>query len=146
MKFSRQAPSPNEFVGALFSAISGGRYFKTIFAFEPRDVWVGVYWKATNNEYEYAKDFVRCTYRWRVNVYACLLPCCLIRFAVEFGVPRWKRGDMSDFNRGRDETNAHIARHRPLNLPADRAAMIERACAAEDGSISAGSVLVEKSQ
>lgn len=109
MKFSRQAPSAKELFPSFLAALNGGAYFKSIFAFEPRDIWVGVFWDATNSERAYAEDFVRSTYRWRVNVFICPLPCFLIRFAVECGTPRWKRGDMTDFNIGRDKTNAIIA-------------------------------------
>lgn len=132
MKISRQAPSRGEFLSSLVSAMNGGRYFRSIVKFEPRDLWVGLYWDAMDIEYEYAKDFVRSTYRWRVNIFICPIPCVVIRFAVECGIPKWKHGDMSNFNRGRDETNRHIAAQKPLNMPSDRSAMIERAIAAEE--------------
>lgn len=111
-------------------------YRKSLFKFEKRDVWIGLFWKAKDIEYEYAKDFVRSTYRWGVNVFICPLPCCLIRFYVEFGKPKWKRGDMSNFNRGRDETNRIIKAHKPLNIPSieDREGLIERAIEADEGT------------
>lgn len=145
MKFHRQVPAPTEFWTAIGVALSGGAYHKSIFKIEPRDVWVGVYWDATNIEKAYAEDFVRSTHRWYVNVYVCPLPCCLIRFAVEFGTPKWKRGDYTDFNAGRDKTNAEIARrakvHAPINMPEDRSGMIAKAVAADDGACSTGGPL-----
>jgi hypothetical protein len=92
--------------------MNGGPYFKSILKFEPRDLWVGVYWNATNIERAYAEDFVRSTYRWSVDVFICPFPCFLIRFAVEAGTPKWKRGDMSDFNAGKNKT---------MTIPAVRA-------------------------
>jgi hypothetical protein len=133
MRFLRQAPKPTEFIRSFVSAMNGDRYFKSLFKFEPRDIWIGVFWEAKDIEYEYAKDFVRSTYRWGMNVYICPLPCCLIRFYVEFGKPKWKRGDMSNFNRGRDETNRVLNAHKPLNMPQDRTEFIERAIAADEG-------------
>ncbi len=95
-------------------------------------MWIGLYWKATDIEYEYAKDFVRSTHRWRLDIFICPLPCLLIRFAIECGNPKWKRGDMSNFNRGRDETNRHIMSQRDINLPEDRSEMIARAIEADE--------------
>lgn len=37
--------------------------------FEPRDLWVGVYW--TYNEYQHARP--------RLNVYVCLVPTWVIQ-------------------------------------------------------------------
>lgn len=115
----RQSPTPSEFIGLMLQCVTNPKiqYTKSLLKFEPRDVWVGIFWDATNIEFEYAKDFVRSTFRYRVNIFVCPLPCCLIRFAVELGTPRWKRGDFSDFNRGRDITNAQLSpEHRHAGL------------------------------
>lgn len=114
MRLTRQAPTREEFVERFFGAIQGKPYYKSLFKFEPKDVWIGLFWKAQNSEISYAKDFVRSTYRWWVDVYICPIPCCLIRFAVQFGTPKWKRGDMSDFNKGRDETNAILLKQNQM--------------------------------
>jgi len=131
MKIRRQGIKPKDFLGVVLSAASGDyslyQRAVSLFRFESRDIWVGLYWDASDIEYGYAKDYVRSTYRWCVNIYICPLPCCLLRFAVECGRPRWKRGDMSVFERGVAETQRAIAAQAPLRMPVDRSAMIERA-------------------
>lgn len=51
------------------------------FKFEPRDLWVGVYWNLTKS--------IESQYR-RLDVYICLIPTLLIHLCFEWG---WRNQD-----------------------------------------------------
>jgi len=121
VKISRQGPSSEDFVKLILSCLSNPkrRYFKSIIKFEPRDMWIGVFWDRKDIEYEYAKDFVRSSYRWRYDIFICPIPCLLFRFSVECGKPQWKLGNPAIFNRGRDETNTTLTPARAKEPPHD---------------------------
>jgi hypothetical protein len=50
--------------------------------FEPRDLWVGVYWTVDKHDECYQSLYV----------YVCLLPCLPIRLRLPWGRDLWKNG------------------------------------------------------
>lgn len=110
MRFARTAPETREFCAAVLSAANGGSYWKSIVSISWKWWYPRLWVDRRNIEVCYAEDFVRSTYRFRSSVQIVLVPFVGIQFDVEYGTPKWKRGDMTDFNKGRDYTNEIIAR------------------------------------
>lgn len=56
--------------------------------FEPRDLWIGVYWNVTH------RDLLPSPLWWRIDVYICLVPCLPIHFRWQTEIQRrewWDR-------------------------------------------------------
>lgn len=53
--------------------------------FEPRDLWVGIFWERIGRTTTLETD------REQIRVYLCLLPCLPIIFTISSGVPRFRR-------------------------------------------------------
>lgn len=55
--------------------------------FEPRDLWVGIYWDRCGRITTLETD------KQRYNIYICLIPCFPIIFSLWMNIPKSKRGD-----------------------------------------------------